>query len=313
MPQAVRYSEHGGIDVLQVVDVGKPVPGPGQVLIRVRTAGINPVDAAIRQGFLQQHYPVTFPTGQGVDFAGEVEAFAEGVRGPAIGDEVLGFLSVSRDSQAEYVLATPAELVPKPAGVPWDVAGALYTAGTAAYASIRATGPRPGETVVVSAAAGGVGSIAVQLARRAGATVVGLAGPANHAWLRQQGVVPVAYGEAPVGRAGLAERILAAADGTPDAFIDTFGSGYVDLAVELGIAPRRINTVIDFEAAVRHGTHADGNKAAGTAEALTELAALVDKRELEVPIAATYPLADVRKAYHRLEQRHTHGKITLHL
>jgi NADPH:quinone reductase-like Zn-dependent oxidoreductase len=158
---------------------------------------------------------------------------------------------------------------------------------------------------VVSAAAGGVGSVAVQLARRTGATVIGLAGERNHDWLRRHDIVPVTYGD------GQADRIREAAGGKIDAFIDTFGGGYVDLAIELGVAPQRINTIADFEAVERLGVQGQGTHAIATAPLLAELAAMVADGSLEIPIAATFPLEQVRDAFRELEKRHSHGKIVL--
>jgi NADPH:quinone reductase-like Zn-dependent oxidoreductase len=175
----------------------------------------------------------------------------------------------------------------------------------AAYASVDAVAPRPGETVAVSAAAGGVGSVAVQLARRTGATVIGLAGDHNHDWLRSHGVIPITYGE------GQEERLREAAGGKLDAFIDTFGGGYVDMAVSLGVPPERINTIIDFEAVQRLGAHGEGTHAIASAPRLAELTHLVAAGELEIPIAATYPLDRVREAFTQLATRHTRGKIVL--
>ncbi|MEV4392756.1 zinc-binding dehydrogenase [Nonomuraea sp. NPDC049607] len=192
-----------------------------------------------------------------------------------------------------------------PAGLPWEVAGSLYVAGTTAYATVFAVDPGPGETVVVSGAAGGVGSIAVQLARRRGATVIGLASEANHAWLKGHGVVPVAYGEC------VAERIRAASGGNVDAFIDTYGDGYVELAVELGVRPERIDTICDWAGAARGGARTYGEGAAACAVVVGELARLAARGELEVPIARVYPLARVRDAFGELERRHAHGKIVL--
>jgi NADPH:quinone reductase-like Zn-dependent oxidoreductase len=181
----------------------------------------------------------------------------------------------------------------------------MYVAPCAAYASVQAVAPHEGETVVVSAAAGGVGSIAAQLARNTGARVIGLAGARNHEWLRAHGIVPVGYGE------GQAERIREAAAGTPDAFIDTFGQGYVELAISLGIAPARINTIIDFEAVARHGVSAQGTQTVASASVLAELAELAAAGKLEIPIAAVYPLEQVRDAYRELAERHSRGKIVL--
>ncbi|HWD05980.1 MAG TPA: NADP-dependent oxidoreductase [Amycolatopsis sp.] len=304
MPQAVRYSEYGGIDVLRVEEVPRPVPGPGQVLVQVKAAGINPGEAAIREGAFAQRWPSTFPSGQGSDLAGVVAELGEGVGEIKVGDEVVGFVN-TRSSQAEFAVVEAADLTPKPAGVPWEVAGALFVAGTTAYAAVRATHVRECDTVVVSGAAGGVGSLVVQLAKLTGATVVGIASEANHAWLKEHDVVPVAYGE------GLEDRIREVTGGKVDAFIDTYGQGYVDLALRLGVYTGRIDTVIDFAAAEKYNVKTEGNAAAATAEVVRDLAALVDKGLLEVPIAATYPLARVQDAYRELERRHTRGKIVL--
>lgn len=304
MPQAVRYNDYGDIDVLEVVDVPRPVPAAGQVLVEVRAAAINPGEAAIRSGVFAQRWPSTFPSGQGSDLAGVVAGVGPGVSGVAAGDEVIGFTD-DRASQARFVLVDAANLTPRPAGVSWEEAGSLYVVGTTAYAAVRAVSLSPGDTLVVSAAAGGVGSLAVQLARSAGAAVIGLAGPANNDWLTSLGVVPVAYGD------GVADRIRDAANGRVDAFIDAFGGGYVDLAIELGVRPDRIDTIADMAAAEKYGVKTEGNATAGNAEVLAELAALVDKGALEIPIAKVYPLAEVRDAYRELARRHTHGKIVL--
>jgi NADPH:quinone reductase-like Zn-dependent oxidoreductase len=135
--------------------------------------------------------------------------------------------------------------------------------------------------------------------------VIGLASEANHDWLREHGVTPVAYGD------GVGERIRAAAGDGVDAFIDTFGSGYVDLAIELGVAPERIDTIIDWDAAGKYGTKTDGNAVGSSAPVLAELAAEIAAGRLEVPITRTYPLDEVRDAYRELERRHTRGKIVL--
>ena len=223
--------------------------------------------------------------------------------GFAAGDEVIGY-SDDRASQAEYVVVEEKNLTARPAGVPWEVAGALYVAGATAYAAVRAVALTEGDTVVVAGAAGGVGSIAVQLARRAGATVIGLASPANHEWLAGHGVIPVAYGD------GVAGRIRQAA-GNVDAFIDTFGEGYVRLALELGVEPSRIDTIADFDAITKYGVKGDGNAAGASAANLAELAGLIAGGQLEVPIAATFPLSGVQDAYRRLAGGHIRGKIVL--
>ncbi len=304
MPRAVRFEQYGGVEVLQVVDVERPQPGPGEVLVRVQAAGINPGEASIREGRMHARWPATFPSGQGADLAGVVEELGADVTAWRVGEEVIGF-SERRASHAELVLVEAAHLTPRPPHVSWEAAGGLYVAGTTAYAAVRAVAPGPGEHVVVSGAAGGVGALAVQLARRAGARVVGLASETHHRWLADHGVTPVTYGE------GVAERIRAAAGAGVDAFVDTYGDGYVELALALGVAPARIDTIIDFQAAQQHGVKTEGNAAAASAAVLAELAAMVEAGELEVPIAGVYPLEQVRDAYRELEHRHALGKIVL--
>jgi NADPH:quinone reductase-like Zn-dependent oxidoreductase len=301
--KAVRFDEYGGIDVLKVVDVPRPVPMAGQVLVRVKAAGINPGEAKIRVGLEDSTWPATFPSGEGSDLAGIVSRTGPGVTSFSAGDEVIGWTD-NRASHAEYVAVEEQHLTAKPAGVPWEEAGALFVAGSTAYAAVRAVGLTGGDTVAVSGAAGGVGSIAVQLARQAGATVIGVASGAHHPWLAAHGVIPAAYGD------GMADRIRRAASKV-DAFIDTFGAGYVQLALELGVEPSRIDTIVNFEAVARYGVNADGNAAASTASVLAELAGLIAAGELELPIAATFPLDAVQDAYRRLAEGHVLGKIVL--
>jgi NADPH:quinone reductase-like Zn-dependent oxidoreductase len=302
--KAVRYDGYGGIDVLKVVEVPSPEPGPGEVLVQVKAASINPGEAKIRDGMLHSRWPSTFPSGQGSDLAGVVTAVGPDVTGAAPGDEVLGWVD-TRSSHAEYAVVAVDHLTAKPAGVPWPVAGSLFVTGTTAYATVRAVGLGHGDTVVVSGAAGGVGSIAVQLARRAGATVVGLASPANHEWLAAHGIVPVAYGDGVTGR-------IEQAVGQVDAFIDAFGPDYVQLAVEqLGVAPSRVDTIADFAAIEKYGVKSEGSATAASADVLAELAGLIASGDLELPVAATFPLDDVQDAFRRLAAGHILGKIVL--
>ncbi|MDQ2896032.1 MAG: NADP-dependent oxidoreductase [Actinomycetota bacterium] len=304
MARAVRFDDYGGIDVLEVRDVDPPEPGPGQVRVEVRAAGINPGEDKIRSGALREMWPSTFPSGQGSDFAGVVTTLGEGAHGVAVGDEVIGWTD-ERGSHAELVVVPAEHLSPKPSGVPWEVAGALFVVGSTAYAAVRAVGASVGDNVVVAAAAGGVGSVTVQLAQRAGATVIGLAGEANHAWLSGHGIVPVAYGD------GVAERVREAAPRGVDALIDLSGRGYVALGLQLGVAPDRIDTIADFAAVQEHGVKAEGSAAAASADVLAELAGLIEAGELDIPIARIYPLDQVRDAYADLAKGHTRGKIVL--
>jgi NADPH:quinone reductase-like Zn-dependent oxidoreductase len=304
MSRAVQFDEYGPIEVLKVVDVEDPVAGEGELLVRVRATSINPGEAKIRDGLLDAMFPATFPSGEGSDVAGVVEQVGPGVENFAAGDEIIGWTD-TRSAHAELAVVEAGHVTRKPAGVSWEVAGSLYVAGATAWAAVRAVGAAEGDVVVVAGAAGGVGVFTVQLATHAGATVIGLAGERNHDWLRAHGVVPVTYGD------GVADRIRAAARDGVDALIDLAGGGYVDLGLELGVAPQRIDTIVDFAAVQSKGVKSEGNAAGASAAVMAELAGLIDAGELEVPIAATYPLERVRDAYAELEKGHTRGKIVL--
>jgi NADPH:quinone reductase-like Zn-dependent oxidoreductase len=303
--KAVRFDEYGEVDVLKVEDVPSPEPGPGQVLVQVKAAGINPGEAKIRAGLLRARWPATFPSGQGSDLAGIVAQTGPGVTGVSAGDDVIGYTD-NRGSQAEFVVVEEQNLTAKPAGLPWEVAGSLFVAGATAYAAVRAVALTEGDTVVVAGASGGVGSIAVQLARLAGTTVIGLASAAHHEWLTGHGVIPVAYGD------GVADRIRQLASKV-DAFIDTIGADYIELALELGVEPSRIDTIARFDAVAEYGVKAEGNAAGASASVLAELAGLIAAGQLEVPIAGTFPLSRVQDAYRYLEQGHVGGKVVLTL
>jgi NADPH:quinone reductase-like Zn-dependent oxidoreductase len=304
MPKAVQLSAYGGVDQLSIIEVPKPLPAAGEVVVRVVAAGTNPGEISIREGYLKDRWPKAFPFGQGTDFAGRVDAVGAGVTEFAPGDAVLGW-SEDRSSQAEYVLSSPERLIPKPPSLDWYRAGSLQVAGTTALAAVRAVALQPGDVVAVSGAAGGVGSIAVQLARRTGARVIGIASDENAAFLQSVGVEHVAYGD------GLADRLRAVAPNGIDAFIDLFGSGYLDLALELGITPDRIDTIIDFATAAKIGAKTDGSGAANTREALSTLANLIAWGEIVMPIAAIYPFAQLKDAYIELARRKSRGKIVL--
>jgi NADPH:quinone reductase len=302
--RAVRFDHYGDRDVLYVTDIPMPTAAAGEVVVAVRAAGINPGEASIRRGLLDAVFPATFPSGEGSDLAGVVTEVGDGVDQWAPGDDVMGF-SFRRSSHATHVAVPADQLIRKPSALSWEVAGSLYVVGCTAYAAVRAVGAGPGDTVAVSAAAGGVGTIVVQLLRVRGAQVLGIASPANADWLTAHGAVPVAYGE------GLAEWLRDAAPNGIDAFIDLFGPEYVQLAADLGISPDRIDTIISREKAEEIGAKTEGSGNASTPEVLSEMAELVATGAIEVPIAATFPLDQVADAFEQLEKRHTRGKIVL--
>jgi NADPH:quinone reductase-like Zn-dependent oxidoreductase len=306
MSRAVRFDQYGDVDVLHVADVEKPQPAADQVLVEVVAAGINPGEITVLSGVMHERWPTTFPSGQGSDFAGRVVEVGPSVTEFAVGDEVVGW-SDWRSSQAEYVAVPADHLTRKPLSLDWIRAGGLFVVGVTAYAAVRAVEPKAGETVVVSGAAGGVGSLTAQLARNTGAHVIGIASERNADWLRSVGVTPIAYGEELEG------RLRQAAPSGIDAFIDTYGSGYVDLAVTLQVDPARINTIIDWAAAAKHGAKTEGSSNASDAETLAFMAEEVAWGRIVLPVAAVYPLEAVREAYTELSARHTRGKIVLAL
>ena len=303
--RAVRFDGYGGLDVLYVMDIPMPVPAAGEVVVAVRAAGINPGEAKIRNGSLHAVFPATFPSGEGTDLAGVVTAVGPDVDGFAPGDEVLGW-SWTRSSHATHTAVPAGQLIPKPPQLSWEVAGSLCVVGTTAYAAVRAVDAHRGETVAVSAAAGGVGSVTVQLLALRGVRVLGIASTANADWLAAHGAVPVIRGD------GLRERLLAAAGpGGVDAFIDLYGPEYLDLAVELGVPANRVDTIVVTDRARQLGVRTDGHAHGSTTEIMAELAGLIAGGSLELPIAATYPLDRVADAFAELERGHTRGKIVL--
>ncbi|WIE54496.1 NADP-dependent oxidoreductase [Curtobacterium sp. MCBD17_003] len=302
--RAVRFDAYGERSVLRVDEVPVPEATGDRVLVRVRAAGTNPGEAAIRQGAMAEQFPATFPSGQGTDLAGVVAAIGEDVTQWTVGDEVLGW-SWERSSQAEFVSVPEGQLVAKPRRLSWEIAGALDVAATTAYAAVRAVDPRPGETVVVSSAAGGVGGIVTQLLVAKGVDVIAVASEANHEWLRSVGARPVAYGD------GLEDRVRQAGTNGIDALIDTHGPEYVRLGIALGVPAARIETIIAYEAAAEVGAKTDGSVDAASQEVLAELAGQAADGTITVPIIATYPLDAVQDAYAELEQGHARGKIVL--
>lgn len=306
MPKIVQLSAYGGVDQLKIVDVEKPAPQAGEVTVRVVAAGTNPGEISIREGLLKDMFPMNVPFGQGADFSGRVDSAGADVTDFAPGDEVLGW-SEQRSAQAEYVAVSASQLIHKPPSLDWFRAGSLKVVAATAVAAVRAVALKPGDVVAISGAAGGVGSLAVQLARRAGARVIGIASDDNAQFLHSLGVDHVAYGD------GLAQRLALAAPKGLDAFIDLFGGGYVELAVKLGIPPERINTIIDFAGAQKYGVRTDGSAAASSRETLASIANMLAWGDLVMPLTAIYPFPMVREAYIELARRKTRGKIVLAL
>jgi len=301
MSQAVRFDHYGPADVLEVVQVERPALQSDQVLVEVVATSINPGEIAIREGKMT---PATFPSGQGSDLAGRIVEVGAEAGDWKVGDEVIGWTD-ERAAQAELVAVPADQLTARPPSVPWEQAGALYVAGGTARGMADIVPTQSGETAVVFAAAGGVGSILTQLLVKNGVRVLAVAGPSNDEWLHSVGAVPVNHGD------GLEERLREAAPDGLDTAYDAFGGGYAELALKLGIATDRVVTIIDFDAAERLGVKTVFGYQVTSAGMLAELAALILAGELTIPVAATFPLDQVREAYTQLAERHTRGKIVL--
>jgi NADPH:quinone reductase-like Zn-dependent oxidoreductase len=304
VPRFVQFEEFGSRDYLRVVERERPWPGPGQVLVRVMAAGLNPMDyKAYRDERAAARMGVTLPSGIGQDFAGFVEERGEGVTRFELGQAVLG--SAPFASVADFVVVPEdGAVIPKPDALTFEAAGSLGVVGRTAMATVRSLGIGEHDTVLVSAAAGGVGVLAAQLAVRAGATVIGTAGEENHEFLETLGVIPVAYGE------GLADRVRDAVDDDRvTAVLDNHGAETVEAGIELGVPADRINSIAVFGPAAR-GARTVGGHDAGNEE-LAELAALLAENELVLPIDSIYPIERTAEAFGRLETGHVRGKIVI--
>ncbi|WP_129668634.1 NADP-dependent oxidoreductase [Phytoactinopolyspora endophytica] len=302
MSRAVVFEEYGGPDVLKIVDVEPPKPGPGQVRVRVKAAGVQPFDVKQRRGDTASWAPATFPQGGGSEFAGVVDELGEGVREFAVGDSVLG--PTSGTAHAEHALAKATNLVPKPGGMPWEEAGALSASGQTAHTALQALSVGAGETVLIHAATGGVGSVAVQLARAWGATVVGTASERNHDYLRELGATPVTYGD------GLVSRVRDAAPGGVDVVLDAAGTEEaIQASTELLPERERIGTIAGQEYAERYGIRVLGTER--SAERLVQLVELYETGALRVRIDAVFSLDEVADAHRAVEAGHVRGKVVL--
>ena len=301
--EAVVFDEYGAADVLRLARLPRPSPGRGEVRVRVRAAGVQPADCATRSGWFAQRGigMAPFPRQLGNEFAGVIDAIGEGVTSLVVGDEVLGWTNAN--AYAEAVVVPIGQLVLKPVMMSWAVAGALSASGQTAHTAVEALSIERGDTVLVHGAAGGVGTMAVQLARLRGAHVIGTASRENHDYLRALGADPVLYGP------GLAERVRAIAPHGVDAALDGSGRGALDASIELGIDPSRIGTLVDAEDVQRLGVHPIRSQR--SRERLQALVDLHDAGRLRVHVRDIYPLAYAAVAHRDVENGHGRGKVVL--
>jgi NADPH:quinone reductase-like Zn-dependent oxidoreductase len=297
--KAVRFSRFGGPEVLEVVDLPDPHPGPGQVRIAVRAAGVNSSDVKKRKGLMDRELPQTM----GYEAAGVVDELGEGVADVAIGDRVFG---LSADGAAQAELAVLSYYAPIPPSLDFAGAAALPAAVETATRALDQLGVGSGSTLLISGASGSVGSAAVQLAVARGAHVIGTAGPANHGYLRSLGAEPVTYGE------GLVERVRVRAPEGVDLALDVAGSGVLPELIELaGGVPERVLTVADVEGAQKHGVRFSRGDAGRAVHSLGEIGELVESGRFTLQVAQTFPLADIARAHSLSENGHAPGKLVL--
>ena len=303
MSRAVVYEKFGGPEVLELREVPEPHAGPGEVRVRVTAAGLNPMDWGLAaRPEAAARFGITLPSGFGYDFAGVVDEVGPGVGNAAVGDRVHGG-ALGRAVADFVVVKTSDALFATPDGLSDEVASTLPVAGSSAAAALAAVGLRDGDTLLVGGAAGGVGIFAVQLAKLAGATVVGTAAEGTFPFLRKLGAEPVTYGP------GLAGRVRELGDIT--AAVDLFGTEAYDAALELGVPPERIATIAA-------GPNPPGGvRATGGADAdpgaLKQIADAIVAGGLTVPVAAVFPVERIRDAVALQAARHVHGKVVVTL
>lgn len=301
MMKTAAFTEFGSPDVLRLMELPAPQAGDGEVRVRVKAAGVQPYDAAVRQGWTPPGVTGDLPRIPGNEFAGVVDQVGPGVTEFAVGAEVLGFTQLN--SYAEYVVVPASSVTAKPEGVPWEVAGALTAAVQTAELAIDGLGVGEGDTLLIHGASGAVGSAAVQIARMRGATVIGTGRQANHDYLRELGAIPVEYGD------GLADRVRALAPGGVDAALDGAGGEALDVSLDLVKDRARILTLVEHGKAASLGILM--TRGERTAERLARYAALYAEGKLRFHVRSTYPLDRAADAHREIETGHGRGKIAI--
>lgn len=299
--KAIIYARYGDPSVLDVSDIADRTAGPGEVLVRLVAASVNPVDWKTTAGYLADYAPVEFPAVAGSDLSGTVVAVGEGVTGFRVGDDVIGSVAPFVGAFSELVSVSAAVAAPKPRGLAFTEAACLPTAGLTAVTCIRAVVPQPGDTVVINGAAGGIGGFATQLARSAGARVIGICSPNSAEYVRGLGAEPVAYGS------GVTSR-LPDLDPAATSLIDTHGGEPLADLVALVGDPERAVSVAAPEIQNLGGRYL---VVAPNGADLEELADAVTNGRVEVAAAQTFPIRDTRLAYEHLRAGGVHGKVVL--
>jgi enoyl reductase len=300
MAKVIQFDEYGPPEVLHLVEVPDPEPEAGEVRIRVRCAGVQPFDCATRRGDFRAYQSLDLPARLGNEAAGVIDAVSPDVVDLAAGDEVICFTTML--AYADTIIVPAVQVAPKPAAMPWTEAGVLTASGQTALTALDELGVMEGDTLLVHAAAGGVGSFAVQLACLRGARVIGTASDPKHQYLRELGAEPVRYG------AGLVERIRTLAPNGVSAVLDAIGGEALDVSV--AVAPKeRIVTVADWAGAARLGIRRIGTERSRLR--LETLTHLYEQGLLRIEVMKSFPLADAAAAHRLVESGHARGKVVL--
>jgi len=296
---ALQFDRYGDPDVLVLGEAPEPQAGAGQVRIAVRACSVNPFDWKLRAGYLDGMVPVQFPAIPGVDAAGVVDQVGPGVDGVAVGDEVFG---IGSGTAAQYAVLDM--FAKKPGAVGFEQAAALGLAVETAARALDMLDVRPGTTVLIDGAAGGVGSAATQLAVARGARVIGTASERNHDYVTSLGATPTSYGP------GLADRVAALAPEGVDAALDTAGKGSVAELISLVPAPSQVVTIADYDAPKLGARLSDGSTGRA-GYALADAAVLAEAGTFTIGIDRVFPLAEGAEAHRLSQQGHVRGKLVL--
>lgn len=300
--KAAAIASFGPPEVLKIMELENPEADKGQVRVRVKAAGVQPFDCAVRgSGWAPPGLQISFPQILGNEFAGIVDQVGEGVADFFAGDEVLGWALLA--CYAEYVVVSADQIVRKPSEMPWEEAGGLPASGQTAHTALKELGVGPGDTVLIHAAAGGVGTFAVQLAKAWGANVIGTASLRNHDYLRSLGAIPVAYGNE------LVQNVRALAPNGMDAALDAAGEDALRSSLAIGIDKHRIGTIVSFELGERLGVRVIRSQR--SKERLAELVDLYVRGKLRIPIRKAFPLEEAANAHREIESGHGYGKVVL--
>jgi NADPH:quinone reductase-like Zn-dependent oxidoreductase len=297
--KAIRYSQFGGPEVLELVELPDPHPGPGQIRVAVRATAVNPVDWKMRSGMMGGDLPQT----TGREVAGVVDELGDGVTDVAPGDKVFGF---AEGGAGAAELALLADYAPIPPSLDFAGAASLPVAVETAVRTLDLLGVGAGSNVLVNGAAGAVGSAAVQIAHARDARVIGTASPNNHEYLRSLGAEPTTYGE------GLVERVRQLAPEGVDAALDAAGGGALPALVELAGGPEHVVTIVDYAGAQETGARFSGGMGGERAvHALKEIGELIEAGRFSLPVAQTFPLYQIGEAHELSATGHVRGKLIL--